>query len=240
MGLVRGRHVTVPVVVVDSFGYLAEGIRRHLKLVQDQGEKLAEMRVESVSTMEEAIRVGRTVRPALVFMDLSLPQESSGVFIRRLRTELPESKVIACSLYDHGWLVARTLAAGAHGYIAKSSGHEEFWRVVRTVLDGRVGVPDSVQTRWRLELSRQAVTAEVVRRQGVSVDDVQVILRIVQGATAAELAEQWGCATDEVAPRRAALQARLGCRTAEEWCRLALASGLMPDAWGSSHRSGSA
>lgn len=226
------------VIVVDGYGYLAEGIRRHLELVPEQG-RASELKVEGVVTGEEAIRAGRVSTPALIFVDLALPHESGFGLIRRLRTEFLETRLIACSMYDQGWLVARALASGGHGYIVKSAGHREFWRVVRVVLAGGLGIPDSVRSRWSVDGSRQ-VGSSIVKPGGVSVDDLRVVFGIVQGATSAELAVQWGCQESEVVHRRGDLQARLGCRTAEEWCRWALANGLMSDVWDESPRSGSA
>jgi DNA-binding NarL/FixJ family response regulator len=228
------------VLVFDGYGYLAEGIRRHLELVHRQSKGSEEILVETVVTGADAIRVGRSSTPALVLLDLSLPHESGFVLIRRFRREIPQSKVIACSMYDQGWLVARTLAAGGYGYIVKSAGHEEFGRVVRVVLGGGLGVPDSVRTRWTLDLSRQVVMSDAVRPEVLSSEDVRVVFGIVHGVTTAELADHMGCAESEVARRRGVLQTRVGCRTAEEWCRLALACGNMPHSWEESHRSGSA
>ena len=236
----EGQRVMVRVFVVDGSGYFAEGIRRHLELVQGQKEMTEEMLVESVVTGEDAIRMGRSHVPVLVFVDLSLPHESGLGLIRRFRTDFRDSKVVACSMYDQGWLVARTLAAGAHGYLVKSAGHEEFGRIVGVVLGGGSAVPDSVRRQWTLDCVARGIVSESVRRGFLSADDVRVVCGVIHGATTAELAHQFGCPESEVVSQRRALQERFGCRTAEDWCRIAMVYGLMPDSRDDVRRSGSA
>jgi DNA-binding NarL/FixJ family response regulator len=228
------------VLVVAEGGYLADGIRRHLDLVRRQSEWLEEITVETVLTGADAVRFGRSAPPALVFVDLSLPDEESFTLIRRLRREIPSSKVMACSMYLHGSLVARTLAAGGHGYIVKSIGHDEFGRVVRVVLEGGLGVPDAVRAQWMRDLLCESVLFDTVRGGQLSSVDVRVVFGIVHGVTTAELASQWGCAESDVVKRQCALQARVGYLTAEQWCWLAMAAGLMPYSWDELYGAGSA
>lgn len=217
------------VLVVDGYGYLSEGIRRHLELGQGLSHSDS-YDVEGVLTGQEAVRVGRERAPALIFVDLSLPEESGFGLIRRLRTEFVTARLLACSLYDQGWLVARTLAAGGHGYIVKSAGHHEFCRVVDVVLSGGFGVPDSVKMRWMRDWSGRTPLL-LCSPHDLSESDLRVVVGMVQGASWAELSTQWGCHESEVVDRYRALQARVGCRTREDWCRCAVAHGLMSDVW---------
>lgn len=70
---------------------------------------------------DEAVQMARKHRPQVVLLDIRMPQTDGLDALERLRTELPEAKVVVLSTYDNPTYVARAVALGASDYVLKGS-----------------------------------------------------------------------------------------------------------------------
>jgi two-component system, NarL family, invasion response regulator UvrY len=67
----------------------------------------------------EAIELVRTLRPALVLMDINMPDMSGIAATRRIVSDHPEVVVILCSTYDAADLPPEAATSGATAYLSK-------------------------------------------------------------------------------------------------------------------------
>ena len=72
---------------------------------------------EAAMSREEAVAVFRKRHPAVVVMDLGLPDGDAVDLISEMKAEDPATRIIAFSGWEH--LEARALAAGAHAFVLK-------------------------------------------------------------------------------------------------------------------------
>ena len=74
--------------------------------------------------------------PALIAVDLSFDEQGAAHLIRRIRTVLPDARIIALSLYDNPAVAQAVIAAGAAGVVLKRSIGDDLLPAVDTVLAG--------------------------------------------------------------------------------------------------------
>ena len=67
----------------------------------------------------EAIELVDRLHPALVLMDINMPEMSGIEASRRITAAHPETVVILCSTYDESDLPGGAMASGARGYLNK-------------------------------------------------------------------------------------------------------------------------
>jgi DNA-binding NarL/FixJ family response regulator len=77
------------------------------------------------------------LRPDLVIADISMPEIDGIEATRRLRATVPGIRVLILSVHGQPSCVRAAFAAGARGYLTKSSVPDEIELAVRKVLDGR-------------------------------------------------------------------------------------------------------
>ena len=79
----------------------------------------------------EAINLAVDLRPDVVIMDVSMPLMRGDQATRQIKTHLPETRVIALSMYDEADKKERMFEAGAEGYILKTVSAEELLAAIR-------------------------------------------------------------------------------------------------------------
>ena len=86
---------------------------------------------------EEAIRLVRQLRPAVVIMDLLMPKMNGTDATRQILGELPETKIIILTSYGTSADLARAVANGAVGAQIKDTPPEKLLSAIRAVAAGK-------------------------------------------------------------------------------------------------------
>lgn len=161
--------------------------------------------VGEAGTAREAVERARALRPDVVLMDLSLPDESGLEATRRIVREVPEARVVVLTYLDDEASLLAALRAGARGYLLKTVAPEELWAHVRAAAAGALPISGSITLKLFTSLEarhllpgegdavpltpreRELVTLvaqgysnrEIARRLFVSVSTVKLHLRNV-------------------------------------------------------------
>lgn len=92
--------------------------------------------VGEAGTGWEALKVCAKVKPDLAIVDLVLPELSGVEVVRRMRSGVPNVRVIVYSGTVHATLAAEALKAMPHGYVHKQDSLATLRDAVRTVAEG--------------------------------------------------------------------------------------------------------
>jgi DNA-binding NarL/FixJ family response regulator len=117
------------VLIVDN----SPGVRRELESVL--AEQCLFDTFEAAATPGEALAIGRSLRPDLIIYDLPLTGSLDAETISELRAFLPESGIIALSLYETYRKPA--LTAGADEFILKTAPRTSLLEAVDRVCPSR-------------------------------------------------------------------------------------------------------
>jgi two-component system, NarL family, nitrate/nitrite response regulator NarL len=107
----------IVVVIVDDHSLFSRGLELLLSAASEGRIKVAG-RTESA---EEALALVRRNRPQVALVDLAMPPPGGVGAIREIAHHYPEVRILALSGTDDRDLALEALAAGAHGFIPKSS-----------------------------------------------------------------------------------------------------------------------
>jgi two-component system chemotaxis response regulator CheY len=114
------------ILVVDDDAFVLAVLR---DLLEEQGAHVVEAR-----DGDEALAVAEREKPALVFLDLVMPNRSGLEALPELLRRNPGTRVLVVSSFDAGGLVDEARRLGAAGFIAKPFHPLEIARAVREQL----------------------------------------------------------------------------------------------------------
>jgi DNA-binding NarL/FixJ family response regulator len=95
----------------------------------------------------EAVELAERDHPDVVLMDLRMPQVDGAEATRRLRSTLPDVKVLVLTTYADDESLFPALQAGARGYLTKDASAEEIEQAIRAVAEGRTHLDPAIQER---------------------------------------------------------------------------------------------
>jgi two-component system, NarL family, response regulator LiaR len=156
--------MTIRVLITDDHGVVRQGLKMFLSLDSD-----IEV-VGEAENGEEAVAMARELDPDVVLMDLLMPVMDGIEATKAIRSELPDTEVIALTSVLEDASVTGAVRAGAIGYLLKDTHAEELHRAIRGAAEGRVQLAPEAAARLMREVrgpeSPEALTereAEVLK-----------------------------------------------------------------------------
>jgi DNA-binding NarL/FixJ family response regulator len=148
---------------------------------------------------------------SLAIIDLGMPDLPSPDHLAQIRAQRPDVRVVVISGSDSREDILAALAAGVHGYIAKSLRTKALIDRLRYVLGGEIYVPPSLADR-PAPLTAQPMRQAVSRPTADTLSERrrQVLKGLVEGLSNKEIARQLGISEGTVKMHIAALFRLLG------------------------------
>jgi len=140
----------IRVMLVDDQTLIRQGIRILLDAEPD-----IEV-VGEASDGREALERAAALKPAVILMDIRMPEMDGVTATRELSARQPGIAVIILTTFDDDEYIFEGLKAGARGYLLKDISSEEMAAAVRTVAAGGALIQPSITRRVVAEFSRLA------------------------------------------------------------------------------------
>ena len=162
----------------------------------------------------EAIAAAKELRPDVVLMDLRMPVLGGVEATRRLRAQLPETRVLVLTTFEEDEEVLAAIQAGAAGYILKASPSEKLVEAIRAVVAGGSPLEPTVAAKLMTEfnrLSRKEAAAPVRQlAEPLSTRELDVLKALCEGLSNKEIASKLGLTEGTVKNHMTQVLCKLG------------------------------
>ena len=208
----------INILIVDDHDLVRAGIKRILDDVSGM-KVIAEAR-----TGEEALRLGRQLKPHVVLMDVKMPGIGGFEATRKLLRVDPDIKVLIVTTCNNDLYPARLLQVGASGYLTKGSSMNEMINAIRAVHAGQRYISPEIASRLAF---RHVTDSEDSPFEMLSERELQVMLMITKGTKVQDIAEKLCLSPKTVNSYRYRIFEKLSVNNDVELTLLAIRYGLV-------------
>jgi two-component system nitrate/nitrite response regulator NarL len=172
---------------------------------------------------EQAARAICELWPDVALLDMRLPGLNGEDILRTVQDEAVPTRIVFLSAHVDCDLVYRVLAAGAAGYLSKSSDREEVCEAVVAAGGGAVVLSAEVQARIALAIQERDETAE----RGLTPRESTVLALAAEGCSTREIATRLGVASATVKTHLRSAYLKLDVRDRASAVAAAMRRGLL-------------
>jgi DNA-binding NarL/FixJ family response regulator len=212
--------MTIRILLADDHAILRAGLRALLEF------QPGFMVVGEAENGRQALRLTRERTPDLVLMDVSMPDLNGIDAARQLRSDHPEVKVLALSMYSNRQFIEGMLAAGVSGYLLKDCVMDELIDAIRTVARGQTYLsPKIAGTVVRGYLDRLS-NGEPSPGGLLTAREREVLQLVAEGFATREIAERLHVSPKTVETHRRNLMDKLNLHSVAELTKFAIREGI--------------
>lgn len=213
----------ITVLLAEDHLIVREGFRGLLKSERD---------IEIVGEAEngrETVKLAKKLRPAVVVMDIAMPQLNGLEATRQILEALPATKVIILSAHADDAYVEQANAAGAVGYLIKQASSHALCEAIREVQKGNTFFSPSVgkHLKHQYEKSRNGKAMLKKRSAGLSAREMEVLQLIAEGKANKETAAELGISIKTIEKHRQHLMQKLDIHDTAGLTRYAVSAGII-------------
>jgi DNA-binding NarL/FixJ family response regulator len=193
-------------------------------------EPIFEMVAPPVGTGEEAVQLAALHRPDLVLMDITLAGSIDGIeATRRIREEVPETRVLIMSGQPEEDYLLDAVEAGAGGFITKGEDIEFVMSKMRAVAAGDMLVkPDRLARLLQAAAKVRASQAETEALRGrLTARELEVLQLIARGLSNDDIARELTISVLTAQTHVRNILSKLECHSKLEAATLAAKHGIV-------------
>lgn len=221
----------IRIVIVDDHPLMCEGLRGMLEPMY--------LVLDVVHDGRDVLGALRHYRPDILLLDISLPGRTGLELLREIRSTMPQILVVMLTMHTERVYADEAIAAGAAGYLLKSSGATELRFAIDEVLAGRCYVtpllpaPNGALTLTadEDEDDDESVTWADARPRalyaGLTGRQQEVLRLLAEGLTTTEIGQRLGISTKTVEFHRHGIRQELGLTSPAALVRFAVAAGVI-------------
>ena len=175
--------------------------------------------VGQAGTVEDTLDMVRRVKPEVLVVDTTLPDHSGFDVLTQVRDITAGPLIIVLAPFTEPDYAARAIAAGAHGYVAKSAAPEELIEAIRAVTRGEQVIPPGVDALLASDAGH--IVSALTRRES------QVMEMLARGMTNREIAHDLDISVKTIDTHRGHVLKKLALRNNAELARFAVKHGYV-------------
>jgi DNA-binding NarL/FixJ family response regulator len=217
------------IIIIDDHPLFREGLKTIIS--RDDRFKV----VGEAGTGHEGLEITKRLKPDLVIVDISLPDQSGIQLTRDLRRFLSETKILIVSMHSKIDYIAEAFQAGATGYVVKESASERLLQGLKSVAKGDYYLDSSVSHAVVENLMKSPLKAAKITDADYATltpREQEVMRFLAEGLSSKAVAEKLFISPKTVENHRANIMSKLGLHSTIELVRYAAKLGLIDvDLW---------
>ncbi|MBI5064387.1 MAG: response regulator transcription factor [Desulfatitalea sp.] len=217
------------VLIIDDHPLFREGIKTII--ARQKGFEV----IDEAGTGREGFEKACQLKPEVVLLDISLPDETGMEVARKIRHHLPRTRIMILSMHSKIDYIVEAFQSGATGYVVKESAAERLAQALEAVTSGEYFLDTSISHEVIAKLMNSPFKEAKVSDAGygkLTSREQEIMRMLAEGASKSLIAERLCISIKTVENHRANIMRKLDIHSAMELVRYAARLGLIDvDLW---------
>ncbi len=206
--------MTIRIVLADDHPLTRKGVAACI--AEEEGMQL----VGEAADGDSAWNLIQQFQPDIALLDIRMPGQDGIELARRIKDSCIPTKAIMLTSFDAQQYVLAALAAGAKGFIVKSSVAVELTQCIERVMNGGVYLDSNIDATLGHDTSEETA-------QELSPREREVLLNVSKGFAVKEVAERLHITERTVHAHLTSVYSKLGVRNKTEALIISLKAGTI-------------
>jgi DNA-binding NarL/FixJ family response regulator len=212
----------IPVLLVEDHTVVREGLKALLN---------AESDIKVIGEAEngrKAVELARRLQPAVILMDVAMPQLNGLEAARQILKVMPGAKIVLLSAHSDDAYVEQAASLGVVGYLIKQISLESLAKVIREVHRGDGNFSPAIARHLHLPMQRIA-HPDMLRKKiaHLTSREAEVLQLVAEGHANKQVAANLAISIKTVEKHRQHLMEKLGIHDTAGLTRYAIAAGVI-------------
>lgn len=215
----------VRILIADDHTIVRQGLAR---MLNDQPDlKVVGEAVNGRSAVDKALEL----KPDIVIMDIAMPQMNGIEAAKRIRKDLPKTKIVILSMYSHEHYIHNLLETGISGYLLKDSSGNDIVQAIHAAMNDETFLSPSIsKVLVNTYRSHRKASSLAERYQQLSNREREVFQLIAEGRSTRQISEMLYVSISTVKSHRSKIMEKLGAESSIQLVRFAIQLGIIdPD-----------
>ncbi|WP_221794575.1 response regulator transcription factor [Oceanobacter mangrovi] len=202
------------ILLADDHAVVRQGYQALLQAL------IADVELVEAASGTDAVLLFIQQRPDVVVLDINMPDMSGIEACKQICGLDPQARILMFSMYQEPAMVREALAAGASGYLSKSSSPQLMVTAVQQVYAGEQFIDPDMASRLNLggRVSQMPLEATGVLA-ALPAREREIADRLLEGKTNQVIADELGISPKTVANRATVIRQKFGVGSTAEMVR---------------------
>jgi len=212
--------MSIGILLADDHRIVRQGLRA---LLEKEGDMEV---VGEASNGRDAVRLAQEMSPAVIVLDIAMPDMNGIEAARRIVADNPASRILVLSMLGEKRFVVEMFSAGVKGYLLKDCAADELVRAVRTIHGGETYLSSQIAGLVIKDFIRMIPDATSETSALLSTREREVLQLLAEGKNAKEIAFILSVSSKTVDTFRQNIMKKLELNTIAELTKYAIREGI--------------
>jgi len=174
----------------------------------------------------QAVRLALDLTPDVIVMDINMPELNGIEATRQIVAELPDTKIIALSMYSDKRYVVGMLKAGVSGYLLKNCAFDELVSAISAVVANQNYMSPKIADTVMKDYANILESSDTSPASLLTAREREVLQLIAEGLKTKEIAARIHVSVKTVETHRQQVMRKLNAKSVAELTKIALREGI--------------